>query len=125
MSLYLLGSEREAEAEALRRRMRGGCGGEEASAVGLYRRRRELEEGAAEARREYEECLLKLQVICASCRCKKCKKILFVCLFIDGFMSGRCYFFTSNWMQKTCSVFLLLGPALRRIHSPQMYYFLF
>ncbi len=39
------------------------------------------------------------------------KVCLFVCLFVDGFMSGCCYFFTSNWMQKTCSVFLLLGPA--------------
>ncbi len=47
------------------------------------------------------------------------KIVLFVCLFTDGFMSGRCYFFTSNWMQQTCSVFLLLGPAWHGIHSPQ------
>ncbi len=34
------------------------------------------------------------------------------CLFSDGFMlSGHYCFFTSNWMQKTSSVFLLLGPA--------------
>ncbi len=25
------------------------------------------------------------------------------CLLNDGFMSGRCCFFTRNWMQKTCS----------------------
>ena len=36
---------------------------------------------------------------------------VYVCLFIDGFVSGRCYFFTSNWTQKTCSAFPLLGLA--------------
>ncbi len=81
MSFCLLGSEREAEAEALRRRMRGGGDGEEASETGLSRRRRKLEEGAAEARREYEECLLKLQVFYASrfpkLNAKHLNKILF------------------------------------------------
>ena len=34
------------------------------------------------------------------------KQKMFVCLFIDGFMSGRCYFFTSIWMQqKICPFF--------------------
>ncbi len=47
------------------------------------------------------------------------KSNIFVYLFIDGFMSGRCYFFTSNWIQKTCSVFLLLGPAWHRIRNPR------
>ncbi len=37
--------------------------------------------------------------------------MLFVCWLVDGFMSGRCYFFTNNWMQRTYLVFLLLGPA--------------
>ncbi len=33
------------------------------------------------------------------------------CLFVYRFMSSRCYFFKSHWMQKTCSAFLLIGPA--------------
>ncbi len=36
-------------------------------------------------------------------RAKQFQRFIIVCLFNDGFMSGRCYFFTRNWVQKTCS----------------------
>ncbi len=57
------------------------------------------EEAEAERKRQVEEEVERIHQVFL----KRSHFTHIVCLFIDGFTSGRCYFFTSNWIQKTYS----------------------